>query len=83
MTDDVSVSVKDEHTMVVSSKLDVLAEFACPHCGGGRVSLCRVRLTGGGAVVHTVPTCRVFDNLDPAEFATSCRKKLVGEVADA
>ncbi len=77
-----TVSVVDHDTMSVGVKLDVLAEFACPFCSL-LVTLGRVRGSGDLAAVHGVPTCLRFDELDPAQFATACRRAAVGEVGDA
>lgn len=77
-----TAAIVDEGAAGAGLKLDVLAEFACPFCSRA-VTLGRVRGSGAPAAVHAVPTCSRYDELDPAEFATACRRAAVGEVADA
>lgn len=42
-------------------------EFKCPFCGG-KVAATKEK----GSVVHTVPTCKKFDDLDPIDFMHAC-----------
>ena len=45
----------------------------CPQCGR------EIRfIVDKGAALHELPTCRVFDQLDPLEFVTLVRKHLMG-----
>lgn len=65
-----------------SPKINVVAEFACPFCGGD-VTVGETRAEGNAVCIHTVPTCRVFDDSDPGSFVHACHRAKFGEVGRA
>lgn len=71
---------EEEHSL--APKMDVVAEFACPFCGG-EVTIGEMRASGNATACHVVPTCEVFDRCDPGEFVAKCHRAVFGEVARA
>lgn len=56
----------------------ILAEFECPFCGNLGAAIERTN-DGGVGVLHEVPYCKEFDELEPDEYIRAVRQKLSPE----
>lgn len=54
---------------------ELLSEFACPICGGS----CGVAMLPGSlGILHSVPSCVVYEKLEVDEFLALCKQFLTG-----
>ena len=49
-----------------------ITDFTCCFCGAD----CHADTSDGGSVLHVMPMCKKFEEMDPLEFVIACRKHM-------
>ena len=74
MSDDKKTVIVDK-TQVIAK---VLAHLVCPFCQGEITAIEGANGEGHG-VIHTLPTCKQYDDNDPLEFLRAVRFEIAPE----
>jgi hypothetical protein len=72
-TDEKKPSVIEDKTVITAK---VMAHLVCPFCQG---EITCIDSPQGPGVIHTVPTCKQYDDNDPIEFLRAVRLEIAPE----